>query len=227
MYNDAGGTSRADMGVWGGPYSNMLFLFPSDPHLFVSSSTVNFGNAVVGVPDTAWLPLQNRGVGDVILDSAIAAPVAIIEFPDTIAPFANDTIGLVWTPQAAGDLNASLLIYHNDANISWPFTVVLQGSAALDADANPSLAYEFRLEQNYPNPFNPATELKFSLSRGGFASIKIYDASGRQVSELVHQNLPAGNHAVSFVGSHLASGIYFYTLSSADGVQTRKMLLLK
>ena len=39
--------------------------------------------------------------------------------------------------------------------------------------------------------------------------------------------MPAGNHQVTWDGSMMASGIYFYRLRAGDFVQTRKTVLLK
>ncbi len=39
--------------------------------------------------------------------------------------------------------------------------------------------------------------------------------------------LEVGTHSIEFDGSDLNSGIYFYTLKSKKGEQTKKMILLK
>jgi hypothetical protein len=98
---------------------------------------------------------------------------------------------------------------------------------AMDADPSAPLAYTFGLAQNYPNPFNPATTLAFTLGREGFVKLNVFDILGRQVSDLIHQNLPPGEYNVPFNGSHLPSGLYFYTLESPEGFKTQKMMLLK
>lgn len=87
---------------------------------------------------------------------------------------------------------------------------------------------EFELQQNYPNPFNPSTTIEFSLPAGANnVNLKIYDISGREVSTLVNQILPAGKYSVGFKAVQLSSGIYFYVLSADNFVQTRKMILTK
>ena len=43
----------------------------------------------------------------------------------------------------------------------------------------------FILYQNYPNPFNGSTVIKFFIPDAGFVSLKLYDASGSLVKELV------------------------------------------
>lgn len=85
----------------------------------------------------------------------------------------------------------------------------------------------FGLEQNCPNPFNPVTTLRFSLARDAQASIKLYDAKGREVRTLVDAELPAGRHVVTLDGAGLASGVYFCRMVAGEFVETRKLVLLK
>jgi len=88
----------------------------------------------------------------------------------------------------------------------------------------PESAY---LEQNYPNPFNPVTNLEFGISDLGFVSLRVYDALGKEVAVLVNENKNPGRYKVDFDGSGLASGIYFYQLTSGNFTETRKMNLIK
>lgn len=84
-----------------------------------------------------------------------------------------------------------------------------------------------RLEQNYPNPFNPATTVEFRLQNSEPIILKVYDVLGREVAVLVNEVKRPGTYTVSFDGSHLASGVYYYRLTSGRFAETRKMLLLR
>jgi hypothetical protein len=85
----------------------------------------------------------------------------------------------------------------------------------------------FNLEQNYPNPFNPVTKFKFSIPVSGNVSLKIYDVSGREVTELVNKHMQAGTYEADWDASSFSSGIYLYTIISGDFTQTRKMVMIK
>ena len=86
---------------------------------------------------------------------------------------------------------------------------------------------EFQLEQNYPNPFNPVTVIKYYIPHITRVKLTITDGLGRLVKTLVNKEQTSGQYSVTFDGKKLASGIYFYTLSTDKFIQTKKMILLK
>ncbi|HEX2787246.1 MAG TPA: T9SS type A sorting domain-containing protein [Ignavibacteria bacterium] len=85
----------------------------------------------------------------------------------------------------------------------------------------------FELKQNYPNPFNPISNIEFSISNFGFTQLKIYNDLGKEVAVLVNEELPVGNYKVQWSAENLPSGIYYYTLSTKDFSETKKMILVK
>jgi hypothetical protein len=82
--------------------------------------------------------------------------------------------------------------------------------------------------KNYPNPFNPTTNLEYGISELGYVSLKVYDMMGREVKTLVNGIRNSGIHKVTFDGSQLSSGIYYYTLA-VNGIrmETKSMVLMK
>jgi hypothetical protein len=91
---------------------------------------------------------------------------------------------------------------------------------------------EYKLFQNYPNPFNPVTFIKFEIRKSkseanSKTEIRIYDILGREIQTLVNEGLAPGTYEVEFNGTNYASGIYYYTLSSGDYFETKKMVLLR
>ena len=83
------------------------------------------------------------------------------------------------------------------------------------------------LSQNYPNPFNPVTTIKFSIPSSGYATLKIYNAVGKEVSVLVQKEMPKGIHKVEWNASGFSSGVYFYQLKTDEFIETKKMIMLK
>ncbi len=86
---------------------------------------------------------------------------------------------------------------------------------------------DFQLFQNYPNPFNPATNIEFTIAKGGWVALKIYNVLGQAVAELVGENLSAGSYKYNWNASGLPSGVYFYRLETKGFSQTKKLLLLQ
>jgi photosystem II stability/assembly factor-like uncharacterized protein len=85
----------------------------------------------------------------------------------------------------------------------------------------------FSLYQNYPNPFNPVTHLEFGISKLEFVSLKIYDILGNEVATLVNEKKSPGRYEVTFDGSDLPSGVYYYRIEAGSELMTKKMLLVK
>lgn len=85
----------------------------------------------------------------------------------------------------------------------------------------------YKLYQNYPNPFNPITKIKFEVPVSGFVSLKIYDIIGREVENLISENLHYGSYEVTFDGTNKASGIYYCKIATDNFQEIKKMMLVK
>jgi len=85
----------------------------------------------------------------------------------------------------------------------------------------------FSLQQNYPNPFNPSTTIEFSLSRSGYATLKVFNLLGAEVATVVARQLAAGSYRVDWGAAGLPSGVYFYRLVAGSFVDTKKMLVVR
>ena len=90
----------------------------------------------------------------------------------------------------------------------------------------------YALHQNYPNPFNPVTTLRYDLPTEDYVTITIYDLNGKEISQLVNTNQPAGQKSVQWnatdrFGKPVSAGVYLYQIQAGEFTQTRKMVLLK
>ena len=95
------------------------------------------------------------------------------------------------------------------------------------SEQNHALPHNAALAQNYPNPFNPSTTIRFAVSKSGLVRLRVYDLTGRRVTELLNQKIQSGWHSLQFNGAGLVSGVYYYQLSTSQGTLVRKMLLIK
>ena len=85
----------------------------------------------------------------------------------------------------------------------------------------------FFLEQNYPNPFNLSTAIGFQLPAVDFATLRVYDALGREIARLPSEEKAMGAHTVTWDARDLPSGVYVYRLVAGNHVDSKKMLLIK
>ena len=85
----------------------------------------------------------------------------------------------------------------------------------------------YRLDQTYPNPFNPTTVIRYAIPDGAHVTLVVYDLLGRDVARLVDGIKPAGTYAVTFDGSLVASGVYYYVLRSGGYNIARAMVVMK
>lgn len=118
------------------------------------------------------------------------------------------------------ELNGKVYAGTNNAGILY-FTDNVTGIG------NNEIVKSYKLNQNYPNPFNPSTKINFSISKNSYVTLKVFDATGKMVSELVNGNKSAGEHFINFDAAKLSAGVYFYKLEAEGFSETKKMILTK
>lgn len=85
------------------------------------------------------------------------------------------------------------------------------------------------LEPNVPNPFDRETVIAYTLDRDTKVILRIYDAFYNDVLTLVDEDSqPPGRYTVTFTpAGEYATAMYFYSLTTSAGTETRRMLLLR
>ena len=88
-----------------------------------------------------------------------------------------------------------------------------------------------------PNPFNPETWIPYRLAEDACVALAIYDLNGNVVRTLdigLQMAAVYGSRSKAIYwngrndfGERVASGVYFYTLTTDDFSATRKMLISK
>jgi hypothetical protein len=78
-----------------------------------------------------------------------------------------------------------------------------------------------------PNPFNPSTQIHFTLKESAQIKLNVYSSTGQLVKTLINNYLQPGKHSAMFNGIELASGIYFYLLTTPKESFRGKMVLVK
>jgi hypothetical protein len=79
----------------------------------------------------------------------------------------------------------------------------------------------------YPNPASGNVTIAYSLLKPSFVSIKIYDALGNLVQQILENERSAGNHSDVIETTAITSGIYFIEVSIAGNRTSNKLVLIK
>ena len=177
-----------------------------------------------------------------LYENSGSSQAEIIYGPSTPYASATGSVGINVTPGGSGNFTSitpgssgcSNTTYSTTtANNSLPSTYLTSGThygfcwfVGVQHEQN-TVPSVYSLSQNYPNPFNPETKINYALPKAGLVKIVVYDLLGAEITTLVNENKTAGNYSVTFNGSNLASGVYFYKITAGDFTDVKKMLLVK
>ncbi|NJL75227.1 MAG: hypothetical protein HC892_09570 [Saprospiraceae bacterium] len=147
----------------------------------------------------------------------------------------EDALTVSWNGQASSNSMFGLVLRANTA-VSLSEAVIIssdrtQAEAYSRAGMVQPVAINFAstspvLLQNEPNPFEDETVIGFVLPTTDYATLTLYDLSGKMVQEFTG-TFAAGYHEVIVRSDALPLGVLYYTLATSDFVGTRKMVLVK
>ncbi len=138
--------------------------------------------------------------------------------------------GTLYTGNYRDAFTNDSILFNENAEVTlpaWGYKVYEYGSGITGVEDEELFPDKFNLFQNYPNPFNPSTTIQFSIPQNSFVTLKVFDLLGREVANLVDEEMEAGIYTKNFDAITLSSGIYFYTLTASEFTQTKKLMLLK
>ncbi len=202
----------------------------------------------ITVPDsgnyniTAFVASKNGG-GKIKFTSGTNSS-EIIDIPSTNSWQSTTKVkGNIFLPQGKQILRMNIVLA-NPFNIDKFAITRKDTSTSIKSNSKNNFVYE--LYQNYPNPFNPTTTIKFIIptplpkaslrdnppfakvrNTGWFVTLKVYDILGKEVATLVNERKRPGEYTITFDGSNLSSGIYYYQIKTNGFIKTKKMLLLQ
>lgn len=156
--------------------------------------------------------------------------------PDTLYPGEFSSIPIQFfatAPETTFTANISVFTNQQDNRIkSLPVSLNVTAVATNVTHSESTLPKSLVLEQNYPNPFNPTTDIRYGINRDGKVELLIFNVLGQKVRTLVTRNQSTGYYSVTWdgldeKGMNAATGVYFVILKHGNGIQTKKILLLK
>ena len=173
---------------------------------------------------------------DMILNSkGLTEEGGIKYIPGSLKPLGNDgnhyNDSINQRPNTSVPDSIADAIYYGSDHL--PVTALYKfektGSVTIISNLIPE---KFNVYQNYPNPFNPSTKIKFDIPSGLNGSdskvrLSVYNSLGKEIAELVNENLGAGSYETEFDASDFSSGVYFYKIETDNFSQTKSMFLIK
>ena len=114
-----------------------------------------------------------------------------------------------------------------NARSSDVWTIHTLSFEAETAELQFSIDSSFELLPNYPNPFSDRTQIAVSVAQSQNASLRVYDALGREVAVLVDGVLEEGSHTFTFEAQGLAGGVYFVRFRAGGTEKSRTLLHIR
>jgi hypothetical protein len=80
--------------------------------------------------------------------------------------------------------------------------------------------------QTYPNPVKDIATIRYSLAKPSHVNLNLYNSAGQKVETLVDKLEGAGNRTLSLNTKNIASGVYFYVLTSGEKSTSKKIVII-
>jgi hypothetical protein len=172
-----------------------------------------------------WVNLSIAGSGSAVVD------------PVKTAYLAGDTIVLSAAPDPGHYFHSWYGDYESTEN---PDTVVVTKNMRITAMffseitgiGTPPVVDRLTVLQNTPNPFSRETSLRIGLPAAADVALDVYDVAGRRVFSARIAGTNAGWNRYLFPGNGddgrpLASGVYFYRVSTPQAAVTNRMVIIR
>lgn len=101
-------------------------------------------------------------------------------------------------------------------------TILVEDPSAIEAIRESALHNNIYC---YPNPMHNNTKVVFALDSNTDVDISVFDVSGRQVANILHEKRNAGKHELEWNASDLKAGIYYMKFSTDYGVGIHKLIV--
>lgn len=79
----------------------------------------------------------------------------------------------------------------------------------------------------FPNPMNTTGWVEFKLNQSGDVRANIFNINGQLVHEFARDNMPEGEHQISFDASRFSAGTYVLVMKAGDTVKSGRFIVTK
>lgn len=205
------------------------------PEIAVSPQEMDFESVSVGDSSEWLLTIVNSGNASLSI-LGIQSQNSVFSVPNSISSISSHDFAQVkikFKPLVVSqNYSTNLIVQSNDSD-EGTITIPLSGVGNISTSVKEKFGTpkSFYLSQNFPNPFNPKTVINYELRITNYekSSLAIFNILGERIVEF---KLKENKGSVVWdgtneLGKQVSSGIYFYTLKTANFSETKKMLLLK
>lgn len=143
-----------------------------------------------------------------------------------------ENLNLIVNTPDVGSNNFRIAFFFDGDSFNIDYWYIDDVILSTSTEAGNTISLASSLKGNYPNPFNPTTTIAFSMVEAGHVAIDVFNIKGEKVKTLVNGDFSAKDHTVVWNGTddqgkQVASGVYFYKMTSHNYNSTRKMILMK
>ncbi len=196
---------------------------------------VDFDTVRVNTTICDTIVIANQGCHTLAISSIEGCSSAPFSIDTTmtdrsLAPLESTNLVVCVTPTEAGPPGCTITIHSN--NTSGPVTIPVDPPIVTATPGfNPAL-YALRVSV-VPNPFNPSTTIRFYLPEASPVVADVWSVEGGRVKTLAENELfEPGENTLVWDGTNsedqpVASGVYYFRVSTNQGHRTVKAVLLK
>jgi hypothetical protein len=228
-------------------YSNQTFYYPANAMaakidnepvspMKYSALTLTGNDMTLGIPEDAWTvaPVNGAEIG-VFTTSGALVGAGVYEGGNIAISIFGDEANTMEVEGMTTGQEFFIVVYANGTEERFDVTNWVSGSQYY-ANNQVSVAGKLTsaapvdalsLGQNYPNPVASTTEISFYLPESGMVTLSIYNILGEKMSDIINEEMNAGNHTISYDARKLAIGNYMYKITTVNGEQTRIMNVVK
>jgi hypothetical protein len=84
---------------------------------------------------------------------------------------------------------------------------------------------KFSIDRNILVQNHSQTTIHLNLSEGQKIQVSLYDASGRDICQIIDKYFSGGEYSINFSSATLPNGMYFLRMTCANGIQVQKIII--
>jgi len=190
------------------------------------------------VPDSVSLGGSMIDLTSVQIDDITGLPPGTDAYfcePDASCLFVDNSVGCLaikGTPTQAGTyslvvettVNGALPVTFPGLLVAGEYKIVVSPPSECSLNTDNAFKEALGMRQNIPNPFSDVTIIEMDAQVSGEFDFKVFNLVGKMVhNEQV--NILVGENTITFDGSRLEQGMYFYSIGQGSNIATKRMVI--